>query len=255
MPVSAAQSLAELLSRKGMLGLPRAPSRVPTGLLALDALLGGGWAAGRITQLAGPRSSGRTALCLASAAAITGRGGVVALLDAEDALDPRQAAAAGVELARVLWIRPSGWQQSLRAAELTLSTGGFSLVVLDLPRRGRAPESAWPRLAHVAERGGAPLVLVGRGEPAGPFAFATVGLEGARVEWRGRAGGPSILDAFRARASLVRSRDRAPSGAPVELVWRACARPFDSGSRASARDERPFDSGSLARAFAQDERD
>src|SRR5688572_21502306 len=114
---AAAQSLSELLARKGLLGAPRPPARVATGLDALDARLGGGWPAGRVTQLSGPRTSGRTALVLASAAEVTRRGGVVALLDAEDALDPRRASAAGVELARVLWIRPSGWHQALRAAE------------------------------------------------------------------------------------------------------------------------------------------
>src|SRR2546421_2810629 len=76
-----------------------------TGLDALDARLGGGFPRGQLSELVGPRSSGRTSLLLQMMAAATARGELVALVDALDMFDVESAAAAGVELDRVLWIR------------------------------------------------------------------------------------------------------------------------------------------------------
>src|SRR5262245_6133300 len=120
----AVQQIAQMLERRGLLGAARAPKRVGTGIAPLDELLGGGWAAGRLTQLCGARSSGRTALALASAAELTRQGGVVALVDGDDALDPRRAERAGLALERTLWVRPRALGEALRAAELVLAAGG-----------------------------------------------------------------------------------------------------------------------------------
>ena len=77
----------------------------PSGVTALDARLGGGFPRGQLSELVGPRSSGRTSLLLQMLAAATARGELVALVDALDMLDVESAAAAGVDLDRLLWIR------------------------------------------------------------------------------------------------------------------------------------------------------
>src|SRR6185295_19149772 len=76
----------------------------PAGVTALDARLGGGFPRGQLSELAGPRSSGRTSLLLRMMAAATARGELVALVDALDMLDIASAAAAGIDFERLLWI-------------------------------------------------------------------------------------------------------------------------------------------------------
>jgi hypothetical protein len=77
----------------------------PTGVSAVDELLDGGLPLGAISEFAGPESSGRSALALSFVARMTNRGSVAAWVDASDTLDPESAAAAGVDLDRVLWVR------------------------------------------------------------------------------------------------------------------------------------------------------
>jgi len=86
------------------LNIRPAPEMVSSGVSALDALTGG-LPRGCLTEICGPASSGRTTLLLAAVAAATRRGEYCAVVDASDALDPQSAAAAGVELERLLWVR------------------------------------------------------------------------------------------------------------------------------------------------------
>ena len=81
-----------------------APEMVSSGVPAIDAL-SGGLPRGCLTEICGPASSGRTSLLLAALAAATRRGEFCSVVDASDALDPHSAAAAGVELERLLWVR------------------------------------------------------------------------------------------------------------------------------------------------------
>jgi recombination protein RecA len=78
---------------------------VPTGIAAIDALLEGGLPLGGITEVVGQESSGRTALALSFVATMTAAGKVCAWIDVSDALDPESAAASGVDLERLLWVR------------------------------------------------------------------------------------------------------------------------------------------------------
>jgi len=103
-----------------------------SGSAALDAWLGGGWPLGKVAELVGPHSAGRTTAAVSTAAAATARGEVVVWVDAADALDPPSLAAAGVDLGRVLWVRPATIEQAVRAAELVLEAGGLTVVVVDL---------------------------------------------------------------------------------------------------------------------------
>lgn len=110
-----------------------APDLVSTGVPEIDALAGG-LPRGALTEICGPASSGRTSLLLSVLAEATGREEACALVDAGDAFDPCSAAAAGVDLARLLWVRCGNppLEQALKAADLLLQAGGFGLVALDL---------------------------------------------------------------------------------------------------------------------------
>src|SRR3569833_1730440 len=80
----------------------------PTGIAQIDALLNGGIPFGAITEITGPASSGRTTIALSTHAHRTSEGSVCAWIDAKDSLDPESAAASGVSLKHLLWVRCNG---------------------------------------------------------------------------------------------------------------------------------------------------
>ena len=87
---------------------------------------------GRITEIFGRTSSGRTSLLVACLREVTRRGAMAALVDTDHVFDPRGAARAGVDLSRVLWIRCGRrTDRALRAADLLVRCPGFALVALD----------------------------------------------------------------------------------------------------------------------------
>lgn len=90
--------------------------RVPCGVEAIDALLGGGLPVGAISELVGPECSGRTTAALGMVAALTQAGKVCAWVDVSDSLDPEAAAAAGVDLSRLLWVRCGGPTEAAQPA-------------------------------------------------------------------------------------------------------------------------------------------
>jgi recombination protein RecA len=156
--------------------LARIPYPVaPTGIGEIDLLLRGGLPIGAISELVGPECSGRTSLALAWIASLTQAGKVCAWVDVSDTLHPESAAAIGVDLSRLLWIRcgvispataikasPKGkpWsrlEQALRVTDLLLQAGGFSCIVLDLGSLNaeyalRVPLATWFRFRAAAER-------------------------------------------------------------------------------------------------------
>jgi RecA/RadA recombinase len=202
-----------------------APSRLPAGSPALDALTGGGLVRGRILELSGPRSSGRMSAVLTMAAAVQAAGELVALVDVADALDPRSAARAGVILPRLLWVRPTSMLDGLRAADWVLDAGGFGLVVLYLAgaavteRRFARPrgETPWIRLARRAERARAALVVVGDRPLVGTVAQVALAAERGHARWLGgERGAPRILDGVHGRIAVARSK-LGLSAASVEM--------------------------------------
>src|SRR5262245_8745591 len=120
--------LGAQVRRGGVPGPPEA--RCPTGVPQIDALTGGGFPRGRLSEIVGAPSSGRTALARALLARATRAGEVVAVIDAADAFDPTSAAAAGIDLGRVLWVRAPHVPAALHSAERVLQARGFPLVVL-----------------------------------------------------------------------------------------------------------------------------
>ena len=145
---------------------------VSTGIASIDELLTGGFPLGAIVEIAGAECSGRTTLALSFLARIASEGKVCAWIDASDTLHPESAAAAGVDLARLLWVRCgfvprplSRIDQALRVTDLLLQAGGFSAIVLDLgsvapEHASRVPLATWFRYRAAAERTQASILLL-----------------------------------------------------------------------------------------------
>jgi hypothetical protein len=165
-----------------------------TGVPEVDALLNGGLPVGAISEVTGPQSSGRTGLVLSFLAQQTQDERVCAWVDAGDAFDPESAAASGVILKQLLWVRcrdaatvsagnrsriPTDWKkktqapvwtrldQALRATDLLLQAGGFAAIVLDLgdmapEQASRIPLATWFRFRQAADRTRCCLVVLGQ---------------------------------------------------------------------------------------------
>jgi recombination protein RecA len=105
---------------------------IPTGSIALDLALGvGGVPRGRMTEIFGPESSGKTTLCQHILAEAQRKGGVVAFIDVEHALDPGYARACGVNVDELLVSQPDTGEQALEITETLIRSGGIDAVVLD----------------------------------------------------------------------------------------------------------------------------
>ncbi|HPV33435.1 MAG TPA: ATPase domain-containing protein, partial [Candidatus Paceibacterota bacterium] len=105
---------------------------VPTGSLALDAALGvGGVPRGRIIEIFGPESSGKTTLALHIVAQAQKKGGVCAFIDAEHALDPEYSKRLGVQTEELLISQPDYGEQALDIAESLVRSGKIDVVVID----------------------------------------------------------------------------------------------------------------------------
>jgi hypothetical protein len=193
-----------------------------TGLSPLDTLLEGGFPAGAISELVGPRSSGRMRVLLGVLATVTRQGALAALVDVADGFDPASAAALGVSLERVLWVRCGGrLGTAWPAADVLTRAGSFGAIVVDqgdLPpvALARTPAATFVRLQRAVERGAGVLLLAGRQRVAGSLATVAVALGPAGIRWA--AGGPGLLAGWSAEVRLLRSRTRAP-GASVRLAW------------------------------------
>jgi recombination protein RecA len=105
---------------------------IPTGCLSLDIALGvGGIPRGRVTEIYGPESSGKTTLCLHIVAEAQKLGGTVAFIDMEHALDPAYAAKLGVDIESLLVSQPDMGEQALEIAETLVRSGAIDVVVVD----------------------------------------------------------------------------------------------------------------------------
>ena len=219
------------------------PVTVPTGIAAIDALTGGLPRAG-LSEIAGPASSGRTGLMLSALAAATRRQEVCALVDASDSFDPCSAAAAGVDLQRLLWVRcnqapspreragagskrrlstNSGFafagalEQVLKVTDLLLQSGGFGMVVLDMgdiPAESvrRVPLTSWFRFRRAVEPTATVLLLIEQEPSAKTCASLVLQLQPEAV--------------FASKTSLDR-----PSSTQQELQFSSHVAPTGSKSR------------------------
>jgi recombination protein RecA len=212
-------------------------------IAGLDACLDGGLPRGQLSELAGPHSSGRTTLLLHLIAAATRRGEIAALMDTCDRLDVASAAAAGVDLDRLLWIRGASSDvclqspvtrtgfvsqvpgvpgaasvagslvdRAIKAFTLVLQAGGFGVVALDLadvPRAvlGRLPFTTWLRVQRMIEGSETACVLVVNEPLARSPGGVTLQLAG-RTTWAGGSDGSRHLAGLDMRVRVVSPRRR-----------------------------------------------
>ena len=104
---------------------------IPSGALTLDVALGGGLPKGRIIEIYGPESSGKTTLALHAIAEIQKAGGVAAFVDAEHALDPTYSAALGVDIENLLVAQPDNGESALEIVDQLVRSAAVDLVVVD----------------------------------------------------------------------------------------------------------------------------
>lgn len=210
-----------------------------TGLPELDTTLGGGWPRGHVSEIIGPASSGRTRVLVSTLAAATTRGDVAAWIDTVDRGDPAGAAAAGVRLSHVLWVRgmplspgvlalrphrgepdltQTVLQRAIKAAHLVAQAGGFGVVALDLcdiPAFAlrQIPSSTWLRLHRAVEGRETMMVVLGSEPITRSAGGVSVRVQG-RPRWEGNtpracrlAGMDCALRVVSSRAAVGTSRE------------------------------------------------
>jgi recombination protein RecA len=130
---------------------------IPTGSLSLDLALGiGGIPKGRVTELYGPESSGKTTICQHIVAEAQKRGGLCAYIDMEHALDPSYAARCGVDIDNLYIAQPDTGEQALEIAEALVRSGAMEVVVVD------SVAALVPRAEIEGEMGDAPMGMQAR---------------------------------------------------------------------------------------------
>jgi len=198
---------------------------VPMDVAPIDACLRGGLPRGQLSELAGAHSSGRMTLLLQMMAAATARGEIVALVDTLDRLDVASAAAAGVDLSRLLWIRGQehpidrALDRALKALNLVLQAGGFGVVAIDLadvPLTAirQIPFNTWMRVQRVIEGSDTACVLLASEPLARSAGGLTVTLAG-RATWDGASDRSRRLSGIDVRTRVVSPRKRIDGEAAV----------------------------------------
>ena len=196
----------------------------PSGLTAIDDLLGGGFARGHLSEIVGPPSSGRTSLCLSLLAQTTSaEGELAAIVDRADAFDPLSAKAVGVDLDRVLWVRVSEVQEALRSTERLLETEGLPLVLLDLdtPEQIKTrspsppiPQPAWTRLSRLAHTTKSALVVLGRKRQVNHAAQMVLEMKPEKSHFEGS---PLLLTELESQVVILRRKHKAHER-PVQVL-------------------------------------
>ena len=183
------------------------PETIFTGIREVDQL-SKGFPRGRITEIVGPNSSGRTSLLLSTLAQVTDKEEVCALIDPAGIFDPASAAHIGVDLERLLWIRTPkpNIDQTLKATDLLIQGGGFGLIGVDFGEFSRdeicrVPPSAWFRLQRGVRNTPTILIFIGRKASTRTSASLVLGLELNRTHWT-----PRLFDGVCPQVQILRSR-------------------------------------------------
>lgn len=200
---------------------PAEPAAWSAALPGLAALYPAGLPRGELVELSGRASAGRFGFLVGLLAAATAAGENAALVDLGDGLDPGGAQATGVDLARLLWVRPRDLRQSLVAAE-SLLAGGFALVAVDLGLPpvpgGRGGEAHWLRLGRAAREARALLVVSTPYRACGVATGVALALARGRGLWQGTGQEPRLLGGLESRVEPARARPEAVPGR-----WRLAA--------------------------------
>jgi len=197
-----------------------------TGVSQLDRTLHGGFPLGHLSEIAGPPSSGRLTVALQAMAGATARGELAAFVDTFDRLDVASAAAAGVMLDRLLWIRGQAISRTdavtdlrertidraLKAFMLILQAGGFGLVVLDLadvpmPALRRLPPATWLRVQRAVEGREMACVLI-TSEPLSRSAGGLTLALTARTTWHGESDRSRVMTGLTLDGRVISPRRR-----------------------------------------------
>lgn len=223
--------------------LPRSEEgrAAPTGIPVLDGALGGGLPRGALSELSGGRSSGTTTLSLQLLGTATARGEIAALIDASDRLDMTSVCAAGIDPARLLWVRGQSTERAhghradglleraldraIKAVSLVLQAGGFGVVVLDvadIPAAAlkRLPFTTWMRLQRALDGGDTAGVLVVPEPLARSAGGVTIALV-AQTAWAGSTV-HGRLDRLDVRARVISTRRRVDDEVQFTAGARAC---------------------------------
>jgi len=224
-------TLAQRVPAALTLKIKQAPELFSTGMAEVDAMLGGGIPRSSITEVSGTASTGKTSFALSTLANVTQLGHACAWVDVNDALSPESAAATGVDLRRLLWLRmsaerklkltdkPWSWlEQALRATDLLLQTGGFAAIVLDmsdvLPQHTmRIPLATWYRFRLAAEHARSALVFLTQSPCASSCAALALRCDTALVKPFSEHGETPLFEQQQYR--LVRERNR-NEGSPFQ---------------------------------------
>jgi hypothetical protein len=229
--VQVERTLAQRVPAALTLKIKQAPEVFSTGMPEVDTMLGGGIPRSSITEVSGAASTGKTSFALAMLANVTQLGNACAWVDVNDALSPESAAAAGVKLQRLLWLRMSAenkqklnqkpWsrlEQALKATDLLLQTGGFAAIVLDmsdvLPQHVmRIPLATWYRFRLAAEHARTSLVFLTQAPCAHSCAALALHCVGAETKPFSEHGETPLFE--QQRYQLVRTRNR-NEGSPFQ---------------------------------------
>jgi recombination protein RecA len=199
-------------------------SLLPTDISAVDACLRGGLPRGQLSEFSGACSSGRMTLVLQLIAAATRRGEIAAFVDTHDRLDVASAAAAGVDLDRLLWVRGDGRpgtgdrgletavDRALKALNLVLQAGGFGIVAIDLTdvppvKLRQIPFTTWPRVQRAIAGGDTACVLLTPEPLARSAGGLTLSLTG-RSTWTGVSDRSRLLQGADVRVRVISPRKR-----------------------------------------------
>ncbi len=237
-------ALAQRVPAALTLKIKQSPELFATGIAQVDAMLGGGIPRGNITEISGASSTGKTTFALAAVASITQLGNACAWIDVSDALSPEAAAASGVELRRLLWLRMSAarrphkpWlrlEQGLKAADLLLQTGGFAGIVLDMSDQlpqytRRIPLATWYRFRLAAEQARTALVFLTQSPCASSCASLTLFCESCDAVPFSSHGETPLFERQRYRIAKERNRNESSTfiqkkppqrvNWPAETLW------------------------------------
>jgi len=195
--LSSGAELVRALERK------RRDDSLPTTITAIDALLDGGLMRGKVTEIAGRGL--RFSIVMAALAAATAMGEAAALIDTGDHFDPQLGEAAGIDLRRLLWVRPKTIKQAATAAEI-LTVTGFQLVVFEAglpPLKGRVKDAGWVRLARSAEAHGTALLVSSPYAITGTTSEAMLATTKPKPQWT-----DGLLEGFKATVRLEKHRHK-----------------------------------------------
>lgn len=215
MSATAIESLLERRFHGAAVHAKAAPSRSgwTTGIADLDRALGPvGVPHGRITELFGESSSGKTSLVYALLAAVTVRGDIGAYVDPDRALFAPSAQAAGIDLSRLIVVRPSEAATLRRAVDAIVRSGACAVTVLDGSSADALQSHHYARLAAHAEKNGTSLVVLSRGGsgPLASFASLRVHLRGLSPLWQAGSDGSARLCGYRIACTVAKSKFSSP---------------------------------------------